>query len=126
MKGTMTTIAVCALIAMPTASIAKPAAAPMKMIATGEGQWSVHCTLETRNGNIDREDLRGGKTGTASFTIRDLDHGSCDYSAAPGKPLVIAVEGLPCPLNSADATKCEQTLAAGAAGTIRLAAPRAQ
>lgn len=122
MKGLFVAATVCALIGVSGLASAKaPTAPPMKMTITGEGRWTVHCTFEVGNGNIDSEDFRGGKAGPIAFSRANLNHGSCDYAAAPGKPLTVAIEGWPCPLNVPDATKCDQTFAVGSAGSFRFA-----
>jgi hypothetical protein len=122
MKGLLVAVTVFALIGASEVTMAKsPNAAPMKMTITGEGRWSVRCTLEVGNGNIDREEFSGGKAGPVAFTRANLDHGSCDYKTAAGKPLSIAIEGWPCPLSAPDATKCEQAFAVGSAGSFRFA-----
>lgn len=122
MKGLFAAAAVCALIGVSGLAIAKsPTAAPMKMTISGEGNWTVRCTFEVGNGIIDSEDFRGGKAGSTVFSRSNLDHGTCDYRTAPGKPLTVLVEGWPCPLNASDVTKCEQAFAMGSAGSFRFA-----
>lgn len=124
MKGKIVVVAACVAIAASGMAVAKAPkeATPMKLTLSGEGRWSVSCTLEVGNGLIDREEFRGGKARPVEFSSANLRHGSCDYRAAADKSLTIAVEGdaWTCPLNVSVNAKCEQAFAPGTSGSIRL------
>lgn len=124
MKGNIVVVAACVAISVSGMAAAKAPkeATPMKLTLSGEGRWSVSCTLEVGNGIIDREEFRGGKAGPVEFSSTNLRHGSCDYRAAADKPLTVTVEGAAwmCPLNAPANAKCEQAFAPGASGSIRL------
>lgn len=124
MKGKIMVVTACAAIAASGMAVAKAPrdATPMKLTLAGEGRWSVSCTFEVGNGNIDREEFRGGKARPVEFSIANLNHGSCDYRSAADKPLTITVEGdgWMCPLNTPANARCEQAMSPGASGSIRL------
>lgn len=124
MKTKFVTAAVCAAMAASGTSFAKEprTASPMTLTLTGEGRWTVRCTLEVGNGLIDRKEFKNGRPAPTVFQSDNLKHGSCDYKVGPDKGLTVAVEGAAwaCPLNSAADAKCEQTLAPGATGAFRL------
>ncbi|MES2290093.1 MAG: hypothetical protein V4530_10185 [Pseudomonadota bacterium] len=92
------------------------------MTLAGEGRWTVQCKFEIRNGIINEDKFGPKGIAPVVFSMNNLQRGSCDYKA-PGKPLVISVEGdaWTCPFSAAADGKCEQTIAAGASGTFRFA-----
>jgi hypothetical protein len=116
-------IAVCVSLALAASgpAAAKAEDAPLKLTASGDGR--VQCVFADARGNIVRGDLKPGKGKQAEYSNARLDHGSCDYKAAPNAQLVITVEGTAwaCPLQSAAGAACAQTFAAPASGSFRLA-----
>ncbi len=124
MKGKFVMAVACAAIAVSGTSFAKAprSASPITLTLSGEGRWTVSCTLEVGNGLIDRQEFKNGRSAPTVFQSDNLKHGSCDYKVGPDKGLTVAVEGdaWACPLSAAADAKCEQTLAPGATGSLRL------
>lgn len=124
MKGIFVTAAACGAIAISGLAVAKapPSPTAMKLTLAGEDRWSVRCTLDVGNGLINREEFKGGKSTPVVFSTPKLNFGTCDYKAAPDKPLTITIEGdaWACPLTAPTNEKCEQQIAPGASGSLRL------
>lgn len=124
LKGVIGVLAGCAAFSASSVSLAQTGkmAAPMKMTLVGEGRWTVRCKFEIRNGIISEEKFGPKGIAPVVFSMTNLQRGSCDYKA-PGKPLVISVEGdgWTCPFSAPADGKCEQAIAAGASGTFRFA-----
>lgn len=124
MKNGFVVAVVCAAISVSGVAIAKTprAATPVTLTLSGEGRWSVSCTLEVGNGLINREEFKSGRAAPTVFRSENLKHGSCDYKVGPDKALTVAVDGdaWACPLGSVADAKCEQVFAPGATGSLRL------